>query len=49
MDLMAKMINKYGGCILNVDYGDDGHFHDSIRGIKEHKFVPSPYLWQIPG
>lgn len=49
MDLMAKIVNKYGGAILNVDYGDDGYFTDSIRGIKNHHYVPAPYLWQIPG
>ena len=38
---MAKMINKSGGAIINVDYGDDGYFNDSIRGIKNHKYVES--------
>lgn len=46
---MAKMINKSGGAIINVDYGDDGYFNDSIRGIKNHKYVPHPYFWQLPG
>lgn len=43
------MIQKYGGAILNVDYGEEGTFSDSIRAIKDHKYIPSPYFWQIPG
>lgn len=49
MDLLAKTVQKYGGAILNVDYGDEGAFFDSIRAIKSHRYVPSPYFWQIPG
>lgn len=49
MDLMAKMMNKTGGCIINIDYGEDGMFSDSIRAIKDHKYIPSPYFWQVPG
>lgn len=49
MDLLSKTIEKYGGAILNVDYGDEGAFSDSIRAIKDHKYIPSPYFWQIPG
>ena len=48
-DLMAKIVNRFGGCIVNVDYGDEGAFSDSIRAIKDHKYIPSPYFWQIPG
>lgn len=46
---MAKVVNKFGGCIINIDYGDNGPFDDSIRAIKDHKYIPSPYYWQIPG
>ena len=49
VDLMAKIINRFGGCIINVDYGDDGMFSDSIRAIKDHKYIPAPYFWQVPG
>lgn len=49
IDLMSKMINSYGGCIFNCDYGEEGSFGDSIRAIKDHKYIPSPYFWQIPG
>ena len=49
MDMMAKIIRYSGGAILNIDYGGQGPFVDSIRAIKEHKFVPSPHFWQIPG
>lgn len=47
--MMAKMIRLSGGAILNVDYGGVGPFSDSIRAIKNHKYIPSPYFWQIPG
>lgn len=49
IDLMSKMVNNYGGCILNIDYGEEGYFQDSIRAIKDHKFIPSPHFWQLPG
>lgn len=49
MDLLAKIISKHGGAILNTDYGDEGVFSDSIRAIKNHKYIPSPYFWQMPG
>ena len=49
IDMMSKVISRSGGCILNVDYGEDGSFNDSIRAIKDHKYVPAPYFWQIPG
>ena len=49
IDLMSKIISRSGGCILNVDYGEEGSFTDSIRAIKDHKYVPAPYFWQIPG
>lgn len=22
---------------------------DSVRAIKDHKYIPAPYFWQIPG
>jgi hypothetical protein len=34
MDTLSKMVNKSGGAIINIDYGDDGVFSDSIRAIK---------------
>ena len=46
---MAKIINRFGGCIINVDYGDEGIFSDSIRAIKDHKYIPAPFFWQVPG
>jgi SAM-dependent MidA family methyltransferase len=49
MDMMAKMIRITGGAILNIDYGGNGPFSGSIRAIKNHKYIPSPYYWQIPG
>jgi NADH dehydrogenase [ubiquinone] 1 alpha subcomplex assembly factor 7 len=49
MDLLSKIVSRSGGAIMNIDYGNDGAFSDSIRAIKEHKYVPSPYFWQIPG
>lgn len=49
MDLLAKIIQKHGGAILNIDYGGEGAFVDSVRAIKDHKYIPSPYFWQIPG
>lgn len=49
VDLMSKVINLSGGCIINVDYGGAGSYDDSIRAIKNHKYVPGPYFWQIPG
>lgn len=49
MDLMAKTIQQSGGAIINVDYGEEGAFSDSIRAIKDHKYIPSPYFWQMPG
>lgn len=49
IDILAKMIQRYGGAIMNIDYGDEGYFGDSIRAIKDHKFVPKPHFWQIPG
>ena len=49
MDMMAKMIKLTGGAIVNIDYGGNGPFVDSIRAIKNHKYIPAPYYWQIPG
>jgi SAM-dependent MidA family methyltransferase len=49
MDLMAKMIKMGGGGILNIDYGGFGPYHDSIRAIKDHKYIKSPYFWELPG
>jgi len=49
MDMMAKMIKLTGGAILNIDYGGNGPFIDSIRAIKSHKYIPAPHYWQIPG
>ena len=49
MDMMAKMISYSGGGILNIDYGGKGPFVDSIRAIKNHKYIPAPHYWQIPG
>lgn len=49
MDMMAKMIKITGGAILNIDYGGNGPFSDSIRAIKNHKYIPSPHYWQVPG
>lgn len=49
MDVMAKIIAYSGGAILNIDYGGAGPFVDSIRAIKNHKYIPSPYFWQVPG
>lgn len=49
IDSMAKTIKSAGGAILNVDYGEDGVFSDSVRAIKDHKYVPSPHFWQMPG
>ena len=49
MDMMAKMIGYSGGGILNIDYGGKGPFVDSIRAIKNHKYIPAPHYWQIPG
>lgn len=49
MDMMAKIIKLTGGAILNIDYGGNGPFVDSIRAIKNHKYIPAPYYWQIPG
>ncbi len=48
-DTVGKIIGKFGGCMLNIDYGDEGSFTDSIRAIKDHKYIPSPYFWQVPG
>ena len=47
--MMAKMMRYSGGAILNIDYGGNGPFSNSIRAIKNHKFVPEPHFWQIPG
>lgn len=49
MDMMARVIKNTGGAILNIDYGGQGPFVDSIRAIKNHKYIPAPYYWQIPG
>lgn len=49
MDLLAKVIQKHGGAIINIDYGDEGAFVDSVRAIKDHKYIPAPYFWQMPG
>lgn len=49
IDLMAKMIKLCGGAILNIDYGESFAFSDSIRAIMKHKYVDSPYFWQVPG
>lgn len=49
MDMMAKMIKYSGGGILNIDYGGNGPFVDSIRAIKGHKYIPSPFYWEFPG
>jgi SAM-dependent MidA family methyltransferase len=49
MDMMAQMVKYSGGGILNIDYGGNGPFADSIRAIKDHKYVPAPYYWQLPG
>jgi SAM-dependent MidA family methyltransferase len=49
MDIMAKMIKMTGGGILNIDYGGNGPYADSIRAIKKHKYIPAPYYWQVPG
>ena len=39
IDMMAKMIRYSGGAILNIDYGGNGPFVDSIRAIKNHKYL----------
>ena len=39
MDMMAKVIKITGGAILNIDYGGNGPFSDSIRAIKNHKYI----------
>jgi SAM-dependent MidA family methyltransferase len=49
MDMMAQIIKKTGGAILNIDYGAHAAYSDSIRAIKNHKYIPAPYFWQIPG
>ena len=46
---MAKILLHTKGAILNVDYGGSGSYSNSIRAIKQHKFIPEPYFWQIPG
>jgi hypothetical protein len=34
MDLLSKIVNRSGGAIINIDYGNNGVFSDSIRAIK---------------
>jgi len=50
MNSFAELISKIGGGILNIDYGDDYAFSDSIRGISNHKFVEKiDDLLEVPG
>ena len=49
MDSMSKLLLHSKGAILNIDYGAESCFDNSIRAIKNHKFIPSPYYWDMPG
>lgn len=46
---MCKLLLHTKGAILNIDYGGQVNYSNSIRAIKNHKFIPHPYFWQIPG
>lgn len=49
MNGFAEIISKVGGGMLAIDYGDYHAFTNSIRGIKNHKFVPYESLLETPG
>jgi SAM-dependent MidA family methyltransferase len=49
MDTLAKLVLNNRGAVLNIDYGANSVFSNSIRAIKQHKFVPQPYFWSLPG
>lgn len=50
MNSFAELISKIGGAVLNIDYGDDCAFSDSVRGISGHKFIEKAEdLLEVPG
>ena len=49
MNSFAELINKTGGALQAIDYGDWNAFSSSLRGISNHKFVPHDSIQEMPG
>lgn len=49
METISQIISQSNGVILNIDYGNNFAHSDSIRAIRDHKYVPFPQWVNLPG
>jgi NADH dehydrogenase [ubiquinone] 1 alpha subcomplex assembly factor 7 len=46
---LCELINKVNGASLIIDYGENHALSNSVRGIRNHKYVENDMLLEFPG